>query len=448
MNTQDRQLLNRLLDDDVSIDEREQAITALARDHEAIAYLAEQAIFLADLRQSLKRQKLQRAVATAMVPQPRNTFLNKIIRVWPAAAAALFLLALSTLFLIKQLSGNSAVMAEIVTSESAMPAESWKAGQRVALRKMMLASGRVGLRLNNGVVLSLEGPLQAEFVSEMQLRLSQGSATADVGKDGKGFVIDTVNARVVDLGTRFGVSVGESNETDIVVFEGKVEVFDPAKTDVKPQPKMTLNEGEAIRVDDSRRRQRVRMLVLNRRAWRFQESRNSDIVSDVMDNVTTNGANRFYGLVRAGMAEGARMYTTGHNRTWHPLPGEAFPQELVGADVICTMDTDRHEEDLSMTLVITRPCELYVFPDARHPEPEWVRREFTNAGFQLRSGPWTPRGKSLETLTDAEKAQLYVSHTVWKKSITQPGSIVLGSSLPAQGVHARAMYGIAVKEAQ
>lgn len=448
MNTPDRQLLNRLLEDDLSTEDRDQALTKLETDPEAVAYLAEQAIFVADLRQSLKRRKLQRTVATSMLPFPRKTFLTKIIRAWPFAAAAIVLLALSGTLFFQQWRGERAVMVEIVTSESAMPAEYWKAGQRVALRKMMLASGRVGLRLKNGVVLSLEGPLHAEFVSEMQLRLSQGRATADVGKDGKGFVIDTVNARVVDLGTRFGVSVGESNETDIVVFEGKVEVFDPAKTDVKPQPKITLNEGEAIRVDDSRRRQRVRMLVLNRRAWRFQESRNSDIVSDVMDNVTTNGANRFYGLVRAGMAEGARMYTTGHNRTWYPLPGEAFPQELVGADVICTMDTDRHEEDLSMTLVITRPCELYVFPDARHPEPEWVRREFTNVGFQLRSGPWTPRGKSLETLTDAEKAQLYVPHTVWKKSITQPGPIVLGSSLPAQGVHARAMYGIAVKEAR
>ena len=448
MNTPDRQLLNRLLEDDLSTEDRDQALTKLETDPEAVTYLAEQAIFVADLRQSLKRRKLQRAVATAMAPQPRKIFLNKIIRVWPAAAAALVLLALGSLFLIKQLSGGGAVVAEIVISESAMPAESWKAGQRVALRKMTLVSGHVGLRLNNGVMLSLEGPLQAEFISEMQLRLSQGSATADVGKDGKGFVIDTVNARVVDLGTRFGVSVGESNETDIVVFEGKVEVFDPAKAETKPRPKMTLTEGEAIRVDNSRKHQRARMVVLQRKAWRLQESRNTDLVSDVMDTVITNNSHRFYGLVRAGMGEGARMYTTGHNRTWHPLPGETFPQELVGADVICTMDTDRHEEDLSMTLVINRPCDLYVFPDARHPEPEWVRREFTHVGFQLRSGPWTPRGKTVETLTEAEQRNLYVPHSVWKKKITQPGPIVLGSSLSAKGVLVRAMYGIAVKEAQ
>jgi hypothetical protein len=99
-------------------------------------------------------------------------------------------------------------------------------------------------------------------------------------------------------------------------------------------------------------------------------------------------------------------------------------------------------------LVTKRPCELYVFPDARHPEPEWVRREFTNVGFQLRSGPWIPRGKTVETLTDADQKWLYVPHSVWKKKITQPGPIVLGSSLSAKGVLVRAMYGIAVKEAQ
>lgn len=448
MNTPDRQLLSRLLEDDLSTEDRDQALTKLETDPEAVAYLAEQAIFVADLRQSLKRRKLQRAVATSMSPLPHITFLTKFIRAWPVATAAIALLALSTTLLFRKWNGDPSVMVEIMTSESAMPAECWKAGQRVALRKMTLVSGHVGLRLNNGVMLALEGPLQAEFVSEMQLRLSQGSATADVGKDGKGFVIDTVNARVVDLGTRFGVSVGESNETDIVVFEGKVEVFDPAKAESKPQPKMTLTEGEAIRVDNSRKHQRARMVVLQRKAWRLQESKNTDLVSDVIDTVTTNNSNRFYGLVRAGMGEGARMYTTGHNRTWHPLPGETFPQELVGADVICTMDTDRHDEDLSITLVINRPCELYVFPDARYPEPEWVRREFTNVGFQLRSGPWIPRGKTVETLTEAEQKALYVPHSVWKKKIAQPGPIVLGSSLSAKGVLVRAMYGIAVKEVQ
>ena len=35
-----------------------------------------------------------------------------------------------------------------------------------------------------------------------------GKATVDVGEAGKGFIIETVNARVVDLGTRFGVAVG------------------------------------------------------------------------------------------------------------------------------------------------------------------------------------------------------------------------------------------------
>ena len=43
-------------------------------------------------------------------------------------------------------------------------------------------------------------------------------------KSSKGFAIKTPEAKVVDQGTEFGVAARDDGKTDVVVFEGKVDV--------------------------------------------------------------------------------------------------------------------------------------------------------------------------------------------------------------------------------
>lgn len=454
MNKQDRHMFNRLLENDLSPEDRAQALQKLEKDPEAIRYLAQQAVFLSELNEWLSCQNMRDTMVSKGF-RPHATHAMKKKQWWfgvenprrlLAGVAAVIMLAIGGLFLVNELKHDGRVVAEIVETDADLSHALWPVGQSKVVQEIKFDSGRMRLRLKNGVKISLEGPVHATFVSAMQLRLMKGKAMADVGKDGKGFVIETVNARVVDLGTSFGVSVGESNATDIVVFEGSVEIYDPTNSKIESQSKLTLIEGEAVRMDNSRNLHRVPMIAMSRVNQDMQATTASDFISDVMDNVVTNGVNRFYGLVRKGMQEGARVYTTGHTRTWHPLSGETFPQELVGADVIRTISSDRQQEDLSITLVINKPCELYVFPDARYPVPEWVRRDYTNTGFRLLSGPWIPRGKTLETLSVSERAVAYVPHSVWKKIINQTGPVILGTALPGEHVYVRAMYGLAVKE--
>ena len=446
MNTPDRQILDRLLDDDLSPAERGPILARLEADVEATVYLAERSLLLANLRASLERRRLQRAVAVAVPGAARPAWFGPWGPVqWAVAGALLILFTLGGYLARGPRGSAAAVVAEVVESQAAVPEAMWQAGARVSLRQVVLASGRVGLRLPNGVSLSLEGPLRAEFVSASRLRLRQGKATADVGKNGKGFIIETANARVVDLGTRFGVAVGASNETDVVVFEGKVDVFDPARRTAKSEPKITLGEGEAIRVGDSRKRRPVRMVALGADAQTLQGGAVSDIVGDVTDNLVAVGSQRFYGLVRASMGEGARLYTTGHSRTWHAPPGEAFPRELIGADVVCTFSAARREQDLEITIGVTRPCVLYVFPDARQPLPGWLRRDFTDTGLRLRSGPWLPRGVDPASLPPGEEEKTCVPYGVWKRTLARPGPVVLGTPCAPGHDDRLAMYGIAVK---
>jgi hypothetical protein len=453
MNDSERQQLDRLLDGDLPLGERDAVQQRLVADAEAATYFAKRALLVSDLRRSLKRRRLQHDTMAMILesnphlPDSSPTRLSRwgLAPMACVAAALLLLLTLAGFLLHTRSTLRSTVMAEIVESHDAAPLQDWQAGRRVAIGPIVLTSGRVGLRLPSGVLLDLVGPLRAELTAANQLRLWQGQATADVGETGKGFSIETVNVRVVDLGTRFGVAVGPSNETDVVVFEGKVEVFDPGKQRAAQQIPLTLGEGEAIRVDDSRKPQRARMVTLSPDARSLRGGAVSDIVADVKDNIVQGDFHRYYGLLRGGMGEGARLYTTGHTRTWHALPGASFPQELLGGDVVCTSSANKREADLQITLMINRPCEVYVLPDAAAPVPQWLQRDFIDTGLRLRSGPWTPRGIMSDPQADDTDGKTYVEHAVWKRLISQPGPVVLGSPRPGKQSGSQAMYGIVVK---
>ena len=87
-----------------------------------------------------------------------------------------------------------------------------------------------------------------EFVDAMRLRLLRGSITTDVGTEAKGFVVETASASVLDIGTRFGMSVGDDGSTDIVVFEGEVEVHRAGQPLTQESRLASLVEGEAARM--------------------------------------------------------------------------------------------------------------------------------------------------------------------------------------------------------
>ena len=104
-------------------------------------------------------------------------------------------------------------------SGSTLPtAEYSKLGRGV----LALAEGIVTLRFESGATVVLEAPSKLEIVSAMNCRLIEGSLTADVPKAAHGFAVDTADLRVVDLGTRFGVTAGSAGNSHVFVFEGAV----------------------------------------------------------------------------------------------------------------------------------------------------------------------------------------------------------------------------------
>ncbi|MBX7209531.1 MAG: FecR domain-containing protein [Verrucomicrobiaceae bacterium] len=352
------------------------------------------------------------------------------------AAAAVLLLA-GALALWMPRSVEVRVMAVSDDAASIWPKDSTQ-----RLREVRLESGSVQLQLDSGVTLDLNAPVHLRLADAMHATLLAGSVTADVGDLGKGFVIETSSARVVDLGTRFGVSLGSTGETDVAVFQGKVEVFGKAQ----PKQLASLTAGEAVRVHPSATARRLVCINTRGEAFAMLTTPPSDaLVTDVKDNVDVGGRYAFYTLQTRQMGEGTRPYSTLGKPRWRAMPGSAFPAELEGADMVGTFSADRVDPALELTLKVSRPCTVYVMIDTRAETPEWVKREYVDAGFQLRSGPWANLPEVAGMTTD-DTGTIYVSYRVWKRSVPQAGPVKLGAAYadPAQSHH-RAMYGIAVK---
>jgi ferric-dicitrate binding protein FerR (iron transport regulator) len=108
---------------------------------------------------------------------------------------------------------------------------------------LALAEGIVTLRFQSGATVTLEAPTKLEIVSAMNCRLLEGSLTADVPESAHGFAVDTADLRVVDLGTRFGVTAGSAGNSHVFVFEGEVTLNQPDGVEIQ-----RLTEGKAFHV--------------------------------------------------------------------------------------------------------------------------------------------------------------------------------------------------------
>lgn len=119
----------------------------------------------------------------------------------------------------------------------------------VGCGQLQLESGLVRLQYRHGVVVSLIGPVSLDIQSEAYSVLHYGELAAYVPAGAEGFQVDTPTAKVIDLGTEFGVTVDQRGDTELSVFDGEVEV-EPA---MLPSESQVIVAGHAVRVDRSGR---------------------------------------------------------------------------------------------------------------------------------------------------------------------------------------------------
>ncbi len=111
---------------------------------------------------------------------------------------------------------------------------------------MTLEQGYAQLTFKQGTQVLIQAPCSFKLQSSNKMALENGSMTANVPSQAVGFTVQTPWAMVVDYGTEFGLSTGQTDGTEVHVFEGNVSVGDATSSQV-------ATEGQAAHVDQAGR---------------------------------------------------------------------------------------------------------------------------------------------------------------------------------------------------
>lgn len=416
--------------------------TTAAQQHELADKLRANATLRAEYVQQMRLDAWLRFTSGAAVkekpaaaPNRPRFRMNRVM----AAAAAIAMAGVAALWW-----SNRGVEAEIVQA-SGDAAHEWSPGHQLRLAHLKMESGQVRMRLTSGVLLDVAAPVEMQFVDAMHVRVAFGQVTADVGDDGKGFIVDTAQTQVVDLGTKFGVDVARSGHTDVVVFQGEVELFDQKAKRQQSTPMTRLVEGEAVRVDA--RQQMSRIVNVTSTAstseWSTRGSDEASVIASVHDNLRDPGAKNYYRIISGGLREDARAFV-GMRHEWNGLAATGMPVELLDADLVQTFARDRTQTALEITVTVSRPSVLYVLFDSRDATPAWLKETFTDTGARvgLENAPLLESGHAVGIGPGAGNMAPFA---VWKRELPQPGSITLGPPRDTPDQRLLWMYGIAAK---
>lgn len=173
---------------------------------------------------------------------------------WILGLAAAVVVVAALLWLRPRATTAPVAFAVVVQADAAFGGRA--ASRPVAVQSVLprgpfaLSSGRLSLALFNGVRLHLEGPVELDLVSDERIVCRNGRLRVIVPEGAEGFVVETPGAVVTDLGTEFGVEVG-NGATEVVVYRGQAEVA-LLSAGGQPQRSQIVGEREAWRLDPAR----------------------------------------------------------------------------------------------------------------------------------------------------------------------------------------------------
>ncbi|EAQ79017.1 FecR domain-containing protein [Blastopirellula marina] len=233
----------------------------------------------------------------------------------------------------------------------------------------------------NGVRVSLAKGADLELLTPKLVRLHAGQVYVDVGELGKGFTVLTEAVDVIDLGTVFGVSANALGETDVLVFDGVVDI---ASHQLPKSAREVLVSGQAQRYRKSGGDERISTVWSSASPtdWSTVSRNDNSLIASVADNVSSDSDAKFYVVVPGGFGEEAKVYSD-RNHEWNGLGESGIPPELIGADYIRTFNDDKNRKDIQITLTLSRPADVYVLVDQRYLIPDWLSADFVDTGWKL-----------------------------------------------------------------
>jgi ferric-dicitrate binding protein FerR (iron transport regulator) len=127
--------------------------------------------------------------------------------------------------------------------------KSYLPGTRLARHKapLWLQKGVIEIEFDYGASVVIEAPAEFQLNSEENISLFSGRLYAHVPDRSKGFMVETPNSRVIDLGTEFGIKVDFDGTSDLHMIKGKASLFSGSRGQTGQG--QILTAGQARHVD-------------------------------------------------------------------------------------------------------------------------------------------------------------------------------------------------------
>lgn len=304
-----------------------------------------------------------------------------------------------------------------------------------------IESGTVRIKLPQVGNLIVEGPSKLALASPMRLELHRGKIKLHVTEaSGHGFVVATPHGEITDLGTEFGVDATREGASDLVVFDGAVDLRLSGADDAPAR----FTRGEGVRFNSRGELDRIMSITMGNAATFSHPSATAPLVDlsatyvpiivDVEDNRRARQTHRFYEIVQRGLTEGSSAYVD-RRYTWSGAGESHLPHFLHGADYIKTFNDDK-VADVTIRVSLSGPAHLYLFWDDRVPPTPWLEKQFERLPLMLD----LEEGQVQDPATN-QPHDIVRSFSIWHRDVAAEGIVELGSMELAEDK--TAMYGIA-----
>jgi len=319
--------------------------------------------------------------------------------------------------------GRIVSLANVKWTEGADVLQEWS---RFAVgQSIQIEAGVVELMLDNSTEITLEGPADFHLLSLSHSVLSHGNLVARCGPEAVGFEVVSPDVKVVDLGTEFGVSVQKGMHTDVVVYDGEVDL---SSLSGENPLERRLIAGEALHIahQDGKSARITEVRGDQYLTPQFPLDRGlggSKRILSVKDNLRSSETAKYYRVVGSGFGEDCRAYVD-RPYEWNGVDETGLPPALVGGDYIMTFNDDKVRK-VEIEISFASPSTLYVLLDDRVPTPKWLKKEFADTGWDVGMDEARLARELVSGVGPGESIDHVFS--VWRREIPKPTTITLGT---------------------
>jgi hypothetical protein len=308
--------------------------------------------------------------------------------------------------------------------------------------------GEMEIYFDQAVKLVVRGPANVTIRSAREIYSSSGVLAARVGEAGVGFTIVTPTGRIIDLGTEFGVAIGDEGATDVAVFRGAVDLtYGARQNKLEPSFSRRLVQGQGLRLDSDGNMRRLMSIddaqfpsVDPERT--IPRSQRPAVITDVRDNIRDGLDAKFYRIVPGGLVEDALAYVD-REHEWNGIDDKGIPPLLLGADYVMPFNVDKYISRLNVNVKVGRPAALFVFLSPLASVPKWLSDDFvlTDMKIGLDESKW--HNNPQYRIGQGPGVDVDTAFSVWRKDILKPMTVTLGNIKQGKAGSGYCMYGIA-----